>query len=95
MKSHSSHESCGNHCLGAIPRNSQYVQQQQQHNQFHQYSNNSKRSANHYTNKNRLNDIQNRLPPIKEFRSPTKVPMISPAHLLGQSRLRYVRFFFF
>lgn len=31
--------------------------------------------------KNRLMDIQNRLPPIKEFRSPAKVPHPSPVHV--------------
>lgn len=28
----------------------------------------------------RVAELQNRLPPIKEFRSPTKVPMPSPTH---------------
>lgn len=28
----------------------------------------------------RVSELQNRLPPIKEFRSPTKVPMPSPTH---------------
>lgn len=28
----------------------------------------------------RVSELQNRLPPIKEFRSPTKVPMPSPSH---------------
>lgn len=96
LKSHQSHESCGSHCLGAIPRNSNYSQHQQRHqsgpssNQQNaiSYGGNSKRSAHHYTNKNRLNDIQNRLPPIKEFRSPTKAPLSSPVHLINNQRLR-------
>lgn len=79
--SHRHHESCGSNCLGAIPRNTQYTQQQ---------FCNSKRSAHHYTNKGRLNELQNRLPPIKEFRSPTKVPMPSPAHIITNPKLRYV-----
>ncbi|XP_017049508.1 protein lingerer [Drosophila ficusphila] len=38
--------------------------------------------------KNRLMDIQNRLPPIKEFRSPAKVPHPSPVHV-SNPRFRY------
>lgn len=83
LANHRNHESCGSHCLGAIPRSNQYSQQQPHNN-----INNNIRSAHHYSNKTRLNDIQNRLPPIKEFRSPTKVPMPSPAHIINNPRLR-------
>ncbi|KAH8402042.1 hypothetical protein KR009_009373 [Drosophila setifemur] len=38
--------------------------------------------------KNRLMDIHNRLPPIKEFRSPAKVPHPSPVHV-SNPRFRY------
>lgn len=81
LTNHRNHEGCGSHCQGAIPRNPQYMQQSQ-------FYNSNKRSAHHYTNKGRLNDMQNRLPPIKEFRSPTKVPMASPAHIINNPRLR-------
>lgn len=35
----------------------------------------------------RVTELQNRLPPIKEFRSPTKVPMPSPTH---NPKIRFV-----
>ncbi|XP_055854776.1 uncharacterized protein LOC129918324 isoform X2 [Episyrphus balteatus] len=38
--------------------------------------------------KGRLADLQNRLPPIKEFRSPAKVPHPSPVHI-SNPRFRY------
>ncbi|XP_036225107.2 micronuclear linker histone polyprotein isoform X1 [Bactrocera oleae] len=38
--------------------------------------------------KGRLTDLQNRLPPIKEFRSPAKVPHPSPVHI-SNPRFRY------
>ncbi|KAH8328884.1 hypothetical protein KR074_009033 [Drosophila pseudoananassae] len=38
--------------------------------------------------KNRLMDIHNRLPPIKEFRSPAKVPHPSPVHV-SNPKFRY------
>ncbi|XP_022230236.2 lateral signaling target protein 2 homolog [Drosophila obscura] len=41
--------------------------------------------------KNRLLDIQNRLPPIKEFRSPAKVPHPSPVHV-SNPRFRYASY---
>lgn len=83
LNGHRHHESCGSNCLGAIPRNTQYSQQP-----FY----NSKRSAHHYTNKGRLSELQNRLPPIKEFRSPTKVPVPSPAHIISNPKSRCVYF---
>lgn len=86
------HDGCGGNCLGAIPRNSQHASCQkpmppQKGPQIlPTYSN--KRSLNHYTNKVRMSDI-NRLPPIKEFRSPTKIPAPSPSKLLATNpRLR-------
>lgn len=82
LTNHRNHEGCGSHCQGAIPRNTQYMQQSQ-------FYNSNKRSAHHYTNKGRLNDMQNRLPPIKEFRSPTKVPIASsPAHINNNNNPR-------
>lgn len=87
------HDGCGSNCLGAIPRNSQHascqkpVLQQKSPQILPTYNN--KRSLNHYTNKVRMSDIQNRLPPIKEFRSPTKIPAPSPSKLLATNpRLR-------
>ncbi|XP_026841957.1 midnolin homolog isoform X1 [Drosophila persimilis] len=41
--------------------------------------------------KNRLLDIQNRLPPIKELRSPAKVPHPSPVHV-SNPRFRYASY---
>lgn len=80
LTNHRHHQGCGNNCLGAIPRNSQYAQQQLHH---------SKRSAHHYSNKARIGELQNRLPPIKEFRSPTRAPMNSPQHVIANPKLRY------
>lgn len=89
IENHRNHESCGNNCLGAIPRNSQYVQcQRMQQKSQSQQLYNCKRSVNHYTNKIRFNDIQNRLPPIKEFRSPTKIPMPPSSNVVTTPRLR-------
>lgn len=62
---HRHHGSCSSGCMGAIPRNSQY----------------GNKRYGHHQSKGRLSELQNRLPPIKEFRSPTKVPMPSPTHL--------------
>lgn len=70
---HHSNGSCSDGCNGAIPRNPQY------------YSHHHKRNG-HYPSKGRVNDLQNRLPPIKEFRSPTKVAMPSPTH---NPKIRY------
>ncbi|XP_017470065.1 PREDICTED: integrator complex subunit 6 homolog [Rhagoletis zephyria] len=41
--------------------------------------------------KGRLTDLQNRLPPIKEFRSPAKVPHPSPVHI-SNPRFRYASY---
>ncbi|XP_030379650.1 auxilin-related protein 1 [Scaptodrosophila lebanonensis] len=41
--------------------------------------------------KSRLLDLQNRLPPIKEFRSPAKVPHPSPVHV-SNPRFRYASY---
>ncbi|CAD7011804.1 unnamed protein product [Ceratitis capitata] len=41
--------------------------------------------------KGRLTDLQNRLPPIKEFRSPAKVPHPSPVHV-SNPRFRYASY---
>lgn len=73
---HKHHASCSSGCMGAIPRNSQYG---------------NKRYGQHQS-KGRLSELQNRLPPIKEFRSPTKVPMPSPTHL-NNPKLRCVLIF--
>lgn len=43
--------------------------------------------------KGKLVDIQNRLPPIKEFRSPAKVPHPSPVHI-NNPRFRHVVYTF-
>lgn len=87
------HDGCGGSCSGAVPRNPQYAScykpaHQQKSPQMQPIYNN-KRSLNHFTNKARMSDIQNRLPPIKEFRSPTKTSVPSPSRLIASnSRLR-------
>lgn len=55
----------------------------------------NKRTAN-YTPKSAsysifCSDMQSRLPPIKEFRSPTKASISSPARVASAPRLRYLR----
>lgn len=124
---HRKHDNCGSHCLGAIPRNPQYNNnnqcmkstlskmpsssaqpamlpshhyQQPEQQQYH-ISNAqakqmyvSKRNTNYYTPKSASysifsNDMQNRLPPIKEFRSPSKSSIASPSRIASAPRLRY------
>ncbi|XP_031635088.1 flocculation protein FLO11 [Contarinia nasturtii] len=56
----------------------------------------NKRNAN-YTPKSASysvfsNDMQNRLPPIKEFRSPTKASISSPARVASAPRLRFASY---
>ncbi|KAJ6646021.1 hypothetical protein Bhyg_01230 [Pseudolycoriella hygida] len=72
---HRHHGSCSSGCMGAIPRNSQY----------------GNKRYGHHQSKGRLSELQNRLPPIKEFRSPTKEPMPSPAHL-SNPKLRFASY---
>lgn len=89
-KYHHGHSTCKSGCLGAIPRKPLNT-----NNQNHQQPATSptmeKRlsmsmvgSTNTYPgrrSKSRILDLQNRLPPIKEFRSPAKVPHPSPVHI--------------
>ncbi|XP_037915859.1 myotubularin-related protein DDB_G0290005 isoform X3 [Hermetia illucens] len=74
-KSHH-HPTCANGCLGAIPRKPILM---------------NGSTTNTYPGrrygKGRIADLQNRLPPIKEFKSPAKVPTPSPVHF-GNPRLR-------
>lgn len=125
---HRMHDNCGSHCLGAIPRNSQYnkcmksplpkmpsndnssaqssmspshhYQDQQPDQQQYHISNSkakqmyvTKRNTSYYTPKSASysifsNDMQNRLPPIKEFRSPSKASIASPSRTASAPRLR-------
>lgn len=124
---HRTHDNCGSHCLGAIPRNPQYNKcmkttqpkmpsnsaqpelmpsshhhyhdQQTEHQQYN-ISNSkakqmyvNKRNSSYYTPKSASysifsNDMQNRLPPIKEFRSPSKASIASPSRTASAPRLR-------
>lgn len=60
------HSTCPIGCSGAHPRQSS------------QYQYTSRRNSRFY--KGRVQDLQqNRLPPIKEFRSPVRVPATAPA----------------
>lgn len=79
------------------PSDQQMFQQQQQYhtpiNSQHKQLYTSKRNTNYYTPKSASysifsSDMQNRLPPIKEFRSPTKASIASPSRVASAPRLR-------
>ncbi|XP_055590795.1 uncharacterized protein LOC129742875 [Uranotaenia lowii] len=63
--SHKHNGSCSSGCLGAIPRNPSY--------QLHH-------KKGQYYSKNRIPEMPNRLPPIIEFKSPTRHRTPSPAN---------------
>ncbi|XP_055902441.1 uncharacterized protein LOC129938739 isoform X2 [Eupeodes corollae] len=79
------HGTCPSGCSGAIPRKP-----------LSSSSSSSSPTSNGTINtypgrrlgKGRIADLQNRLPPIKEFRSPAKVPHPSPVHI-SNPRFRY------
>lgn len=84
------HNSCPYGCSGAIPRKPlNTINQNQNHQLLATSPTMEKRlsmigSTNTYPgrrSKSRILDLQNRLPPIKEFRSPAKVPHPSPVHI--------------
>ncbi|XP_037941504.1 probable serine/threonine-protein kinase DDB_G0272282 [Teleopsis dalmanni] len=95
---HSHHAGCPSGCSGAVPR-------KPLHSLSNSSSSGSCSSAgscisfppptNTYPGrrhtKGRLVDLQNRLPPIKEFRSPAKVPHPSPVHI-SNPRFRYASY---
>lgn len=66
--SHPHSGSCSDGCSGAYPRNTHPPPHLHQFNSHHRRSKSC-----------RVTEL-NRLPPIKEFRSPTKVPMPSPTN---------------
>ncbi|XP_065369276.1 uncharacterized protein DDB_G0271670 [Calliphora vicina] len=96
---HSHHSGCPTGCSGAIPRKplkslsnssssgscssagSNYISTPFAPSSTHTYP------GRRHT-KGRIVDLQNRLPPIKEFRSPAKVPHPSPVHI-SNPRFRY------
>uniref|UniRef100_A0A1A9WK49 RING-type domain-containing protein n=1 Tax=Glossina brevipalpis TaxID=37001 RepID=A0A1A9WK49_9MUSC len=100
--SHSHHSGCPSGCSGAIPRKplkssstssssgscSSSSNGHIQHN-FIAATTHTYPGRRH--NKGRLMDLQNRLPPIKEFRSPAKVPHPSPVHI-SNPRFRYASY---
>lgn len=68
-------------------------QQQEQYHTPNKHLYTSKRNTNYYTPKSASysifsSDMQNRLPPIKEFRSPTKTSIASPSRVASAPRLR-------
>ncbi|KAL9918368.1 uncharacterized protein ACN427_000729 isoform 2-T3 [Glossina fuscipes fuscipes] len=100
--SHSHHSSCPTGCSGAVPRKplksastssssgscSSSSNSHIQHN-FIAATTHTYPGRRH--NKGRLMDLQNRLPPIKEFRSPAKVPHPSPVHI-SNPKFRYASY---
>ncbi|XP_067626681.1 micronuclear linker histone polyprotein isoform X2 [Eurosta solidaginis] len=91
--SHSHSSGCPAGCSGAIPRKPLNSLSNSSSSGSSLSSCSSFPPATHtypgrrYT-KGRLTDLQNRLPPIKEFRSPAKVPHPSPVHI-SNPRFRY------
>lgn len=90
--SHSHHSGCPTGCSGAIPRkplkslsNSTSTgacnNAINNFNHFSQAANSTHTYPGRRHTKGRIVDLQNRLPPIKEFRSPAKVPHPSPVHI--------------
>ncbi|XP_055383325.1 probable serine/threonine-protein kinase DDB_G0282963 [Condylostylus longicornis] len=76
------HSTCPTGCSGAIPRKPSIIHGIPTANTY---------PGRRYT-KGRIADLQqNRLPPIKEFRSPAKVPHPSPVHL-NNPRFRYASY---
>lgn len=85
------------------PQYSQYQKTQPTHQQIQYHSTSSQPKSNQYTGERTANyctprsasysifrnDKQNRLPPIKEFRSPIKASISSPSRIASAPRLRY------
>ncbi|KNC33390.1 hypothetical protein FF38_09858 [Lucilia cuprina] len=100
--SHSHHSGCPTGCSGAIPRkplkslsNSSSSGSCSSAGSNFNSSPFTPSSTHTYPGrrhtKGRIVDLQNRLPPIKEFRSPAKVPHPSPVHI-SNPRFRYASY---
>lgn len=96
---HSHHSGCPTGCSGAIPRKP--LKSLSNSSSSGSCSSTGSNNYSHYVapsthtypgrrhTKGKLVELQNRLPPIKEFRSPAKVPHPSPVHI-SNPRFRYV-----
>ncbi|XP_075167292.1 uncharacterized protein LOC142239395 [Haematobia irritans] len=98
---HSHHSGCPTGCSGAVPRKP--LKSLSNSSSSGSCSSSGSNSYNHYAapsthtypgrrhTKGKLVELQNRLPPIKEFRSPAKVPHPSPVHI-SNPRFRYASY---
>jgi len=103
---HSHHGGCPSGCSGAVPRKPLHMLSNSASASTSSSSSSSGGSASGTMTpmmpthtypgrrhvKSRLLDLQNRLPPIKEFRSPAKVPHPSPVNV-SNPRFRWVHLF--
>uniref|UniRef100_A0A1I8PXA6 RING-type domain-containing protein n=1 Tax=Stomoxys calcitrans TaxID=35570 RepID=A0A1I8PXA6_STOCA len=99
---HSHHSGCPSGCSGAVPRKP-LKSLSNSSSSGSCSSSGSNSYNNHYVapsthtypgrrhTKGKLVELQNRLPPIKEFRSPAKVPHPSPVHI-SNPRFRYASY---
>ncbi|KAH8355231.1 hypothetical protein KR093_009171 [Drosophila rubida] len=101
---HSHHGGCPSGCSGAVPRKPLHMLSNSASASTSSSSSSGSGSGNGAMTplpthtypgrrhvKSRLLDLQNRLPPIKEFRSPAKVPHPSPVHV-SNPRFRYASY---
>ncbi|XP_023163385.1 serine/arginine repetitive matrix protein 1 isoform X2 [Drosophila hydei] len=98
---HSHHGGCPSGCSGAVPRKPLHTLSNSASTSSSSSSSGSGSGCMTPTPthtypgrrhvKSRMLDLQNRLPPIKEFRSPAKVPHPSPVHV-SNPRFRYASY---
>ncbi|XP_017960241.1 serine/arginine repetitive matrix protein 1 isoform X2 [Drosophila navojoa] len=100
---HSHHGGCPSGCSGAVPRKPLHTLSNSASTSSSSSSSGSGSGSGCMTPtpthtypgrrhvKSRMLDLQNRLPPIKEFRSPAKVPHPSPVHV-SNPRFRYASY---